>query len=224
MAARLLFTTQLPYWNLTADLQQQTIPISGLDSLSLENSSGCVDVLYTTSSLNRSHPDTRSTAEMPIAPMALTSEDDGQQHANNINNNGPTPPTASSATGIPSTTTASGPSHPQTDGTDSQQPPLKRQRVSQACATCRDRKTRCDGTQPVCRACEQRGVGASCRYDQIKRQRARPSYGSPQHVQSQSQSGAQPDFRPVSDLRADPRNDAAQALSDLGRGQYDGKS
>lgn len=156
--------------------------------------------------------------------MALTSEDDGQQPANNnINNNnhGPTPPTASSATGIPSTTTASGPSaHLQTDGPDSQQPPLKRQRVSQACATCRDRKTRCDGTQPVCRACEQRGVGASCRYDQVKRQRARPSYGgSPQHVQS----GAQADFRPVSDLRADPRSDAAQALSDLGRGQFDGE-
>ncbi|EME41620.1 C6 transcription factor-like protein [Dothistroma septosporum NZE10] len=52
----------------------------------------------------------------------------------------------------------------------------KRQRISQACTPCRDRKTRCDGRQPTCVACENRGVASTCRFDHARRQRARPSH------------------------------------------------
>ncbi|CAH0025678.1 unnamed protein product [Clonostachys rhizophaga] len=43
--------------------------------------------------------------------------------------------------------------------------PRKRLRVNEACTPCRDRKTRCDARHPVCRACENRGVGHNCSYD-----------------------------------------------------------
>lgn len=49
------------------------------------------------------------------------------------------------------------------------EPPRKRPRVNQACETCRERKTRCDGAQPVCEACEKRGVAANCSYVRQKR-------------------------------------------------------
>ncbi|UJO19783.1 Sorbicillinoid biosynthetic cluster transcription factor sor3 [Fulvia fulva] len=54
-------------------------------------------------------------------------------------------------------------------------PQPKRQRISQACTPCRDRKTRCDGRQPVCVACENRGVASICTFDYARRQRAKPS-------------------------------------------------
>ncbi|KAH7110674.1 fungal-specific transcription factor domain-containing protein [Dactylonectria macrodidyma] len=50
----------------------------------------------------------------------------------------------------------------------------KRRRVAEACGACRDRKTRCDGRQPVCQACEDRGVGSSCVYKINRRRRRRP--------------------------------------------------
>lgn len=52
-------------------------------------------------------------------------------------------------------------------------PRLKRPRVRLACLTCRERKTRCDGRQPVCKACETRGVGRICTYDPQQRSRWR---------------------------------------------------
>ncbi|KAM3421595.1 hypothetical protein BST61_g1982 [Cercospora zeina] len=83
-------------------------------------------------------------------------------------------------------------------------PAQKRQRVSQACGPCRDRKTRCDGRQPVCRACESRGVASTCNFDYVRRQRQpRTSAGQ----QSSSSRGAE----------SDRNHAAAQALSDLGQ-------
>ncbi|KAK4493879.1 hypothetical protein PRZ48_015064 [Zasmidium cellare] len=94
----------------------------------------------------------------------------------------------------------------QQPGSDVPTPPVKRQRVSQACNNCKNRKTRCDGRQPVCQACESRGVSSTCNFEQTRRQRARVSYASPQHQNA---------------YRTEPiaHNDAAQALSDLGRSQ-----
>lgn len=46
-----------------------------------------------------------------------------------------------------------------------QRPQRKRPRVRLACLTCRERKTRCDGRQPICEACEARGVGDTCSYN-----------------------------------------------------------
>ncbi|KAG5927750.1 hypothetical protein E4U42_001837 [Claviceps africana] len=40
----------------------------------------------------------------------------------------------------------------------------KRLKVNNACDTCRDRKTRCDGRHPVCLACETRNCAQYCRY------------------------------------------------------------
>lgn len=40
----------------------------------------------------------------------------------------------------------------------------KRLRVNGACNVCRNRKTRCDGRRPVCRACERRCGAHECRY------------------------------------------------------------
>lgn len=53
-----------------------------------------------------------------------------------------------------------------------QSPPRKRARVKLACLACRERKTRCDGRQPVCEACEARGVGHLCKYMYILEQKA----------------------------------------------------
>ena len=41
----------------------------------------------------------------------------------------------------------------------------KRSKVGTACRNCRERKTRCDGRQPVCIACERRQVGDTCSYE-----------------------------------------------------------
>lgn len=41
----------------------------------------------------------------------------------------------------------------------------KRRKVQVACLQCRDRKTRCDGVQPVCGTCERRGKAGACSYD-----------------------------------------------------------
>ncbi|KUJ08915.1 uncharacterized protein LY89DRAFT_599295 [Mollisia scopiformis] len=43
--------------------------------------------------------------------------------------------------------------------------PRKRRRIQLACGTCRSRKTKCDGTRPICSPCRTRGVEASCSYD-----------------------------------------------------------
>lgn len=42
-------------------------------------------------------------------------------------------------------------------------------RVYEACGACRNRKTRCDGRKPVCRACESRGNAQKCEYTGIRR-------------------------------------------------------
>ncbi|KAI5459014.1 fungal-specific transcription factor domain-containing protein [Mariannaea sp. PMI_226] len=41
---------------------------------------------------------------------------------------------------------------------------LKRQRVSEACTRCRERKQRCDGLRPACAPCRSRGLAEACRY------------------------------------------------------------
>lgn len=50
----------------------------------------------------------------------------------------------------------------------------KSRRVQLACRTCRVRKTRCDGRQPVCEACEARG--ATCVFEPISRRRKQPGH------------------------------------------------
>ncbi|KAF2772652.1 hypothetical protein EJ03DRAFT_189480 [Teratosphaeria nubilosa] len=57
----------------------------------------------------------------------------------------------------------------------SAEPARKRPRVQLACKTCRDRKTRCDGRQPICLACEKRGVASICNFEQTSSQAARLS-------------------------------------------------
>ena len=46
-------------------------------------------------------------------------------------------------------------------------PRPKRRKVRLACRVCRRRKTRCDGTLPVCQACTSRGVEDTCVYVNI---------------------------------------------------------
>ncbi|XHG08743.1 hypothetical protein AWENTII_011836 [Aspergillus wentii] len=46
------------------------------------------------------------------------------------------------------------------------EPSPKRRRVALACTSCRERKVRCDGTKPVCTACQKRGSTA-CVYQVI---------------------------------------------------------
>jgi hypothetical protein len=41
----------------------------------------------------------------------------------------------------------------------------RRGKVGTACRNCRERKTRCDGRQPVCIACENRQMGGTCSYE-----------------------------------------------------------
>ncbi|RDW63567.1 hypothetical protein BP6252_11112 [Coleophoma cylindrospora] len=41
----------------------------------------------------------------------------------------------------------------------------KRRKIRLACGPCRDRKTRCDGGQPVCKSCETRGMEGKCSYE-----------------------------------------------------------
>ena len=48
------------------------------------------------------------------------------------------------------------------------EPPRKQRRIRRvplACLPCRARKTRCDGRQPICIACESRGAAGRCRYE-----------------------------------------------------------
>ena len=63
----------------------------------------------------------------------------------------------------------------------------KRQRVSQACDSCRERKTRCDGRQLICIACESRGIGHACRFTYVpKRRRASLEKQTTQHEHTKS--------------------------------------
>ncbi|CAG9988157.1 unnamed protein product [Clonostachys byssicola] len=79
--------------------------------------------------------------------------------------------------------------------------PRKRLRVNEACTPCRDRKTRCDARHPVCRACENRGVGQHCSYDTPRtnlRRRTQqaepvPSQPAPARGVSPSMTAARPD-------------------------------
>ncbi|KAF5723731.1 benzoate 4-monooxygenase [Fusarium mundagurra] len=43
---------------------------------------------------------------------------------------------------------------------------VKRRKIALACEYCRKRKTRCDGRQPACSACEAKGLSATCLYQQ----------------------------------------------------------
>ncbi|KAF5646384.1 benzoate 4-monooxygenase [Fusarium sp. NRRL 52700] len=43
---------------------------------------------------------------------------------------------------------------------------VKRRKIALACEYCRRRKTRCDGRQPACSACEAKGLSATCLYQQ----------------------------------------------------------
>jgi hypothetical protein len=43
--------------------------------------------------------------------------------------------------------------------------PGRRGKVGTACRNCRERKTRCDGRQPVCIACENRQMSNTCSYE-----------------------------------------------------------
>jgi hypothetical protein len=102
-------------------------------------------------------------------------------------------------------------------------PSAKRQRVSQACGPCRERKTRCDGRQPICVACEERGVAATCNFNYVRRRRTRHApQSSPNATLKQSGSASrqqehQPGEHIFPSSQSDPiRRDAAQALSDLG--------
>ena len=51
----------------------------------------------------------------------------------------------------------------------SQQP----QRIAKACSACRNRKQRCDGERPACRACRKWGIGNSCNYGWTNRRHLR---------------------------------------------------
>ncbi|ETN45558.1 uncharacterized protein HMPREF1541_09390 [Cyphellophora europaea CBS 101466] len=52
-------------------------------------------------------------------------------------------------------------------------PPTKRRKAQLVCNSCRERKTRCDGVQPVCSPCQSRGQSDFCQYQQsaLKTQR-----------------------------------------------------
>jgi hypothetical protein len=52
-------------------------------------------------------------------------------------------------------------------------PPPKRRKIPLACSACRDRKSRCDGIQPTCSACEKRKTANKCLYEEstLKTQR-----------------------------------------------------
>lgn len=113
-------------------------------------------------------------------------------------------------------------------------PTGKRSRVLLACRTCRDRKTRCDGRQPVCTACEHRGVGATCSFEQPPKRRKKAQASQSVDLQSMSgRSGPSEISRPeVSgpvhhsdvDIRhsADPTLSAGQARTDDHPGTQDG--
>ncbi|CAG9986794.1 unnamed protein product [Clonostachys byssicola] len=45
-------------------------------------------------------------------------------------------------------------------------PTTKRRKIALACNYCRARKTRCDGRQPACSTCENKGAGSTCVYEQ----------------------------------------------------------
>ncbi|KAK0114201.1 hypothetical protein ONS95_013701 [Cadophora gregata] len=45
------------------------------------------------------------------------------------------------------------------------EPQPKRRKIQLACNKCRNRKTRCDGTRPVCVACLERGLAGECSYE-----------------------------------------------------------
>ncbi|KAJ9377612.1 transcriptional regulator family: Fungal Specific TF [Paecilomyces variotii] len=58
--------------------------------------------------------------------------------------------------------------HPQPDrssSTTSSAHPSKRRRVALACSTCRNRKSRCDGSRPKCSLCSE--LGCDCVYQQV---------------------------------------------------------
>lgn len=67
----------------------------------------------------------------------------------------------------------------------------------------KNRKTRCDGRQPVCVACEDRGVASTCNFDYVRRQRTRPSNAGEKKRQSDRALPADPVTR-------------REAISDLG--------
>ena len=96
----------------------------------------------------------------------------------------------------------------------------KVQRVTLACLACRSRKTRCDGRQPVCIACENRGVAASCSYEQNanKRsleQRAAPSRSVPPPSQTT------PASRPIA-VPSEPSRTVDGMAIYMGEGSVDG--
>ncbi|CAI6095920.1 unnamed protein product [Clonostachys chloroleuca] len=45
-------------------------------------------------------------------------------------------------------------------------PTTKRRKIALACNYCRARKTRCDGRQPACSTCENKGASSTCVYEQ----------------------------------------------------------
>ncbi|KAF2150223.1 hypothetical protein K461DRAFT_41435 [Myriangium duriaei CBS 260.36] len=56
----------------------------------------------------------------------------------------------------------------------------KPHRTGRACIVCRQRKTRCDGREPVCGPCEKRSIGSACRYEYTRPKR----HAEPQEIQA----------------------------------------
>ena len=57
-------------------------------------------------------------------------------------------------------------------------PRTQPQRAIKACLACRNRKTRCDGERPTCRACRKRGIANKCSYEWASRRQLRQSQQS----------------------------------------------
>jgi hypothetical protein len=85
----------------------------------------------------------------------------------------------------------------------------KRQRVSRACDSCRDRKTACDGRRPVCMACESRDATDTCKYTFVPKRES-------DHWRSGSlDDGVSPKrWRPLEPLQSQDREDPVRNTED----------
>ena len=64
-------------------------------------------------------------------------------------------------------------SHPASDTSQRSPSSQQPQRIAKACLACRNRKQRCDGERPVCKACRKRGIANSCNYAWLNRRHLR---------------------------------------------------
>ncbi|RVX72599.1 hypothetical protein B0A52_03995 [Exophiala mesophila] len=93
---------------------------------------------------------------------------------------------------------------------DYETPKPKRRKIKLACRACRKRKTRCDGTLPVCRACTGRGVGSTCVYvnvadDEIINIDDPASQSRPVRAKSYTAQPSNPSFTPDTKSNGSPQ-------------------